>query len=56
MTMQWRTALTAGGITALLLLTGCGAPEGPGATEVPAGEVPERPSEPAVERNGRRLT
>lgn len=46
MTMHWRTALTAGGISALLLLTACGAPAGPGAAEVPAGEVPDRPSEP----------
>src|SRR5918996_3703314 len=45
MTMQWRTALTAGGISALLLLTACGAPEGPGTAEVPAGEVPDRPAE-----------
>jgi putative spermidine/putrescine transport system substrate-binding protein len=45
MTMHWRTALTAGGISALLLLAGCGAPEGPGSAQVPAGEVPERPSE-----------
>jgi len=46
MTVQWRRALTAGGISAILLLAGCGAPEGPGAAEVPAGEVPDRPSEP----------
>jgi putative spermidine/putrescine transport system substrate-binding protein len=45
MTMQWRTALTAGGISALLLLSACGAPEGPGAAEVPAGEVPDRPAD-----------
>jgi putative spermidine/putrescine transport system substrate-binding protein len=46
MTVHWRRALTAGGISAILLLAGCGAPEGPGAAEVPAGEVPDRPSEP----------
>jgi putative spermidine/putrescine transport system substrate-binding protein len=45
MTMHWRTAFTAGGISAILLLAGCGAPEGPGAAQVPAGEVPDRPSE-----------
>ncbi len=46
MTMRWRTALTAGALGALLLLAGCGAPEGPGAGQVPAGEVPDRPAEP----------
>jgi putative spermidine/putrescine transport system substrate-binding protein len=48
MTVQWRRALTAGGISAILLLAGCGAPEGPGTAEVPSGEVPERPSEPVT--------
>jgi putative spermidine/putrescine transport system substrate-binding protein len=48
MTVQWRRALTAGGISAILLLAGCGAPEGPGATQVPAGDVPDRPSEPVT--------
>ena len=48
MTVQWRRALTAGGISAILLLAGCGAPEGPGAAQVPAGEVPDRPSEPVT--------
>jgi putative spermidine/putrescine transport system substrate-binding protein len=46
MTMRWCTALTAGALGALLLLAGCGAPEGPGAGQVPAGEVPDRPAEP----------
>ena len=45
MTMHWRRAFTAGGISAILLLAGCGAPEGPGAAQVPAGDVPERPSQ-----------
>jgi putative spermidine/putrescine transport system substrate-binding protein len=48
MTMQWRTALTAGGVCALLLMTACGAPGGPPAAEVPAGEVPARPSAPVT--------
>jgi putative spermidine/putrescine transport system substrate-binding protein len=48
MTMHWRRAFTAGGISAILLLAGCGAPEGPGAAQVPAGEVPERPSQPVT--------
>jgi putative spermidine/putrescine transport system substrate-binding protein len=48
MTVQWRRALTAGGISAILLLAGCGAPEGPGAAQVPAGDVPDRPSEPVT--------
>jgi putative spermidine/putrescine transport system substrate-binding protein len=43
---RWRSVLTAGGITALMLLTACGAPEGPGAAPVPAEEVPDRPAEP----------
>jgi putative spermidine/putrescine transport system substrate-binding protein len=46
MTVQWRRALTAGGISAILLLAGCGAPERPGTAEVPAAQVPDRPSEP----------
>jgi putative spermidine/putrescine transport system substrate-binding protein len=45
MTVQWRRALTAGGISAILLLAGCGAPERPGSAEVPAGQVPDRPSQ-----------
>ncbi|TWF79684.1 putative spermidine/putrescine transport system substrate-binding protein [Pseudonocardia hierapolitana] len=48
MTMHWRRAFTAGGISAILLLAGCGAPEGPGAAQVPAGEVPDRPSQPVT--------
>jgi putative spermidine/putrescine transport system substrate-binding protein len=48
MTMQWRTAFTAGGVAAVLFLAGCGAPEGPGASAVPASEVPEVPSEPVT--------
>ncbi|HLU53939.1 MAG TPA: extracellular solute-binding protein [Pseudonocardia sp.] len=48
MTMHWRRALTAGGISAILLLAGCGAPERPGTSEVPAGEVPDRPSQPVT--------
>jgi putative spermidine/putrescine transport system substrate-binding protein len=48
MTVLWRRALTAGGISAILLLAGCGAPEGPGTAEVPAGQVPDRPSEPVT--------
>jgi putative spermidine/putrescine transport system substrate-binding protein len=48
MTVHWRRAFTAGGISAILLLAGCGAPEGPGAAQVPAGEVPERPSQPVT--------
>jgi putative spermidine/putrescine transport system substrate-binding protein len=44
--VQWRRALTAGGISAILLLAGCGAPDAPGSAPVPAGEVPDRPSEP----------
>jgi putative spermidine/putrescine transport system substrate-binding protein len=45
MTMHWRRAFTAGGISAILLLAGCGAPEGPGNAQVPAGDVPDRPSQ-----------
>jgi putative spermidine/putrescine transport system substrate-binding protein len=48
MTMQWRTALAASGISAILLLAGCGAPEGPGAAQVPASQVPDRPSQPVT--------
>jgi putative spermidine/putrescine transport system substrate-binding protein len=48
MTMQWRTALAASGISALLLLSGCGAPEGPSAAQVPASQVPDRPSQPVT--------
>ncbi|HEY4419860.1 MAG TPA: extracellular solute-binding protein, partial [Pseudonocardia sp.] len=48
MTLQWRTALTAGGVCALLLMTACGAPGGPPASDVPAGEVPARPSAPVT--------
>jgi putative spermidine/putrescine transport system substrate-binding protein len=48
MTMQWRTALAASGISAILLLAGCGAPEGPGAAQVPATQVPDRPSQPVT--------
>jgi putative spermidine/putrescine transport system substrate-binding protein len=48
MTMHWRTAFTAGGISAILLLSGCGAPEGPGAAQVPASQVPDRPSQPVT--------
>jgi len=45
MTLQWRTALTAGGVSALLLMAGCGAPSRQPGAQVPAGDVPERPSE-----------
>jgi putative spermidine/putrescine transport system substrate-binding protein len=48
MTMHWRRAFTAGGISAILLLAGCGAPEGPGAAQVPAGQVPDKPSAPVT--------
>jgi putative spermidine/putrescine transport system substrate-binding protein len=48
MTMQWRTALAASGVSALLLLSGCGAPEGPSAAQVPASQVPDRPSQPVT--------
>ncbi|WP_219415065.1 ABC transporter substrate-binding protein [Pseudonocardia nigra] len=45
---RWRKVLTAGGVAALMLVGACGAPEGPGAAPVPAGEVPDRPSEPVA--------
>src|SRR5918999_2812093 len=48
MTMHWRRALTAGGISATRLLAGGGAPGGPDTTEVPAGQVPDRRSEPVT--------
>jgi putative spermidine/putrescine transport system substrate-binding protein len=50
MTMRWRTALTAGGISALLALTACGAPgPGPGgAAPAPAGQVPAKPAQPVT--------
>lgn len=48
MTVQWRKALAAGGISALLVLTACGAPTAGPAAPVPAGDVPDRPSEPVT--------
>jgi putative spermidine/putrescine transport system substrate-binding protein len=48
MTLQWRKALAAGGISALLVLTACGAPTAGPAAPVPAGDVPDRPSEPVT--------
>jgi putative spermidine/putrescine transport system substrate-binding protein len=44
MTLQWRTVLTAGGVSALLLMAGCGAPSGQPGGQVPADDVPDRPS------------
>ncbi len=48
MTVQWRKALAAGGISALLVLTACGAPTAGPAAPAPAGDVPDRPSEPVT--------
>ncbi|MCO1658615.1 ABC transporter substrate-binding protein [Pseudonocardia humida] len=48
MTVQWRKALAAGGISALLVLTACGAPSAGPAAPVPAGQVPDRPAEPVT--------
>jgi putative spermidine/putrescine transport system substrate-binding protein len=48
MTVQWRKALAAGGISALLVLSACGAPTAGPAAPAPAGDVPDRPSEPVT--------
>ena len=45
MMTRWRTALAAGGLSALMVLSACGAPGGGPAPEAPVGEVPERPGE-----------